>query len=98
MQTVNEQQNGLNYRLIKRFGELTGVPVVINTSFNVRGEPIVCTPRDAYNTFVKTGIDALVIGDYVVTQKAGDVDYDAGMRRSVALESESVVKSGVAAQ
>ena len=73
-------------------GELTGVPVLINTSFNVRGEPIVCTPRDAYNTFVKTGIDALVIGDYVVTQKAADVDYDAGMRRSVALESESVVK------
>ncbi|MCH7925834.1 MAG: zinc-binding dehydrogenase, partial [Planctomycetes bacterium] len=98
VQTVTEQQNGRYYRLIKRFGELTGVPVVINTSFNVRGEPIVCTPRDAYNTFVKTGIDVLVIGDYVVTQKAGDVDYDAGMRRSVALESESVVKSGVATQ
>ena len=98
MQTVTEQQNGLNYRLIKRFGELTGVPVVINTSFNVRGEPIVCTPRDAYNTFVNTGIDALVIGDCVVTQKVGDVDYDAGMRRSEALESEPVVKSGVASQ
>ncbi|MCH8148879.1 MAG: carbamoyltransferase [Planctomycetes bacterium] len=98
VQTVTEEQNGRYYRLIKRFGELTGVPVVINTSFNVRGEPIVCTPRDAYNTFVKTGIDVLVIGDYVVTQKAGDVDYDAGMRRSVALESESVVKSGVATQ
>jgi len=61
--------------------------VVINTSFNVRGEPIVCTPQDAYHTFVNTGIDALVIGDFVVTQKPSRVDYEAGMRRSVALEA-----------
>ena len=65
------------------------MPVVINTSFNVRGEPIVCTPRDAYNTFVHTGIDALVIGNCVVTQKPEPVDYEAGMRRSVKLEARS---------
>jgi len=87
VQTVTEAQHGRYYRLIERFGRMTGVPVVINTSFNVRGEPIVCTPQDAYNTFVNTGIDALVIGDYVVAVKPKLVDYDAGMRRSVALEA-----------
>ena len=88
VQTVTEETNGRYYRLIRSFARLTGVPVVINTSFNVRGEPIVCTPQDAYHTFVNTGIDALVIGDYIVTHKPSRVDYDAGMRRSVALEAD----------
>ncbi len=87
VQTVTEEQNGPYYRLIRAFGKRTGVPVLINTSFNVRGEPIVCTPEDAYNTFVNTGIDALVIGSFIVTQKPGAVDFEAGMRRSVALET-----------
>ncbi|MCH7872247.1 MAG: hypothetical protein IID33_11160 [Planctomycetes bacterium] len=90
VQTVTDEHNGRYYRLIRKFGELTGVPVLINTSFNVRGEPIVCTPADAYNTFVKTGIDVLVIGDHVVTKKPSEVDYEAGMRRSVALETSSL--------
>lgn len=93
VQTVTEEQNGRYYRLIKRFGEITGVPVVINTSFNVRGEPIVCTPRDAYNTFVNTGIDVLVIGNYILTEKPRPVDFEAGMRRSVQLESSSLLDS-----
>ena len=87
VQTVTETTNGRYYRLIRAFGRLTGVPVVINTSFNVRGEPIVCSPADAYHTFVHTGIDVLVVGDYIVTQKPDPVDYDAGMRRSVSLEA-----------
>ena len=91
VQTVTEEHHGRYYRLIRTFGQLTGVPIVINTSFNVRGEPIVCTPDDAYNTFVNTGIDALVLGNYVVTQKPRGVDFEAGMRRSVALEAESLV-------
>ncbi|RME40263.1 MAG: hypothetical protein D6788_03700 [Planctomycetota bacterium] len=86
VQTVTERHNGRYYRLIKRFGELTGVPVVINTSFNVRGEPIVCTPQDAYHTFVHTGIDALVMGDFLVREKPHPVDYEAGRKRSVELE------------
>ncbi len=93
VQTVTEEQNGRYYRLIKRFGEITGVPVVINTSFNVRGEPIVCTPRDAYNTFVNTGIDVLVMGNYILTEKPRPVDFEAGMRRSVQLESSSLLES-----
>jgi len=86
VQTVTNEHNGRYYRLIREFGKLTGVPVVVNTSFNVRGEPIVCTPKDAYHTFVNTGIDALVIGDFVLTQKPSAVDYEAGMKRSVELE------------
>ena len=84
VQTVTEEHNPRYYRLIRRFGELTGVPVVINTSFNVRGEPIVCTPDDAYRTFVNTGIDAVVMGNCLITEKPSPVDYEAGMRRSVA--------------
>jgi carbamoyltransferase len=95
VQTVTEEHNGRYYRLIRAFQRLTGVPVVINTSFNVRGEPIVCTPHDAYNTFVNTGIDALVIGSYIVTQKPDVVDYEAGMRRSVALEADPQVSESL---
>jgi carbamoyltransferase len=71
---------------------MTGVPVVINTSFNVRGEPIVCTPQDAIATFLKTGIDAMVMGDYVVTEKPTKVDFEAGMKQSIELESTSLMK------
>lgn len=91
VQTVTAETNPLYYQVIRRFGELTGTPVVINTSFNVRGEPIVCTPRDAYSTFVKCGIDALVIGRNIITEKPGQVDFEAGMRRSVALEASVLV-------
>lgn len=52
--------------MICRFYELTGVPVVLNTSFNLAGEPIVCTPYDAISTFYTSGMDALVIGKYVL--------------------------------
>ncbi|MGB0715119.1 MAG: carbamoyltransferase [Phycisphaerae bacterium] len=95
VQTVTEADNGIYYRLIKAYEEITGVPVVINTSFNVRGEPIVCTPADAYDTFVRTGIDALVIGSYIVTEKPAEVDYDAGMRRSVELEQNTRMAESV---
>ena len=90
VQTVTEEDNGRYYRLIKTFARLTGVPVVINTSFNVRGEPIVCTPQDAYNTFVKTGIDVLVMGNCVVAEKPAPVDFEVGMKRSISLESKSL--------
>ena len=95
VQTVTEATNGRFYRLIREFERQTGVPVVVNTSFNVRGEPIVCTPADAYHTFVNTGIDALVIGDFVLTEKPDPVDYEAGMRRSVNLEAGLHTGEGV---
>jgi len=93
VQTVTEETNPLFYRVIKRFGELTGVPVVINTSFNVRGEPIVCTPQDALDTFTKSGIDVLVMGRNILIEKHRAVDYEAGMKESVALESKSLVET-----
>jgi carbamoyltransferase len=66
IQTVDAERHGLYYTLIRRFHELTGCPLVVNTSFNVRGEPIVCTPEDAYHCFMFTRIDVLVLGNRVL--------------------------------
>jgi carbamoyltransferase len=65
-QTVEKEVNPLYWRLIDGFGRRTGVPVVMNTSFNLRGEAIVNTPTDAIRTFFSSGMDALVIGSFVV--------------------------------
>jgi carbamoyltransferase len=65
-QTVEKDVNPLYYRLIQEFGRLTGVPVIMNTSFNLRGEPIVCSPTDAIRTFYSSGLDAIVLGDRLV--------------------------------
>jgi carbamoyltransferase len=65
-QTVEREVNPLYYRLIEEFGKLTGVPVVMNTSFNLRGEAIVHTPTDALRTFFSSGMDALVMGSFLV--------------------------------
>lgn len=65
IQTVHEETNPRFHTLLKSFKELTGLGMLINTSFNVRGEPIVCTPDDAFQCFVRTGMDVLVIGDYL---------------------------------
>jgi carbamoyltransferase len=65
-QTVERDVNPLYWRLIHEFGQRTGVPVIMNTSFNLRGEPIVCSPTDAIRTFFSSGMDALIIGNFVV--------------------------------
>ena len=65
-QTVERDVNPLYWRLISEFGQPTGVPVIMNTSFNLRGEPIVTSPTDAIRTFFSSGMDALVIGSFVV--------------------------------
>src|SRR5947199_8583761 len=70
VQTVREATNPMLYRLLKEFEALTGVPVLINTSFNVKGEPIVETPRDAVICFLTTGIDNLVLHDTLVSKNA----------------------------
>ena len=66
VQTVTLAQNPRYYQTIREFGKLTGVPVLVNTSFNSRGDPIVCSPRDALESFWSTPLDALVIGQYIV--------------------------------
>jgi carbamoyltransferase len=69
LQVITRNQNKLYYDLIKEFGKKTGIPMLINTSFNVSGEPIVCTPNDAIKTFLNSGMDYLVIGNYLVSKK-----------------------------
>ncbi len=69
VQTVRRQDNPRYYDLIEAFYRLTGYPVVVNTSFNVRGEPIVCTPEDAYRCFMRTNMDYLVLGNYVLDKR-----------------------------
>ncbi|MBV9324664.1 MAG: carbamoyltransferase [Chloroflexi bacterium] len=66
VQTVSRAQNPLYYAVIEEFGKLTGVPVLVNTSFNVNGEPIVCTPSEAFNSFAHTDMDYLVMGNALV--------------------------------
>jgi carbamoyltransferase len=70
IQTVDEERNPRFTRLLEAFERLTGCPVLVNTSFNVRGEPIVCTPEDAYRCFLATDMDLLVLEDVVVTKDA----------------------------
>jgi carbamoyltransferase len=69
VQTVNKEDNPLYYRMIEKFGEKYGCPVIINTSFNVRGEPIVCTPEDAYLCFMRTNMDYLIMGNFLIEKK-----------------------------
>jgi len=65
---VDGKYNQRYYGLIKRFYENTGCPVIVNTSFNVRGEPIVCKPEDAYRCFMRTEMDTLVLEDFVLSK------------------------------
>jgi carbamoyltransferase len=69
VQTVDSERHGRLYKIMKGFEAATGCPVMINTSFNVRGEPIVCTPEHAYRCFMATDMDVLVIEDYVLLKE-----------------------------
>jgi carbamoyltransferase len=70
VQTVRREVNPLYYDIIKAFQELTDCPVIVNTSFNVRSEPIVCTPEDAYRCFMRTEMDYLVLEDFILDKRA----------------------------
>jgi len=79
LQTVHKETNPRYHKLISKFEEKTGCAVIINTSFNVRGEPIVCTPEDAYRCFMRTNMDYLVLGSYILKkedQKPVEKDVD----------------------
>ncbi len=79
LQTVDEARHGRYHRLLERFDATTGCPVLINTSFNIRGEPIVRSPEDAFRCFMATDMDALVLGDYVLRKT--DQPESADIRR-----------------
>jgi carbamoyltransferase len=72
IQTVHADTNPRYHAVISRFNELTGCPLVVNTSFNVRGEPIICSPKDAFRCFMGTKLDVLVVGDYVLYKEQQD--------------------------
>ncbi|HET9800844.1 MAG TPA: carbamoyltransferase C-terminal domain-containing protein, partial [Chthoniobacterales bacterium] len=69
IQTVTEDHQPMYYRMIKRFDEKYGCPVIINTSFNVRGEPIVAAPEDAFTCFMRTNMDYLLLGNFLLEKK-----------------------------
>jgi carbamoyltransferase len=79
IQTVHRETNEKYHALIDRVGQLTGTPMVVNTSFNVRGEPIVCTPEDAFRCFMGTEMDVLVVGNCLLRKQDQDpslsIDY-----------------------
>jgi carbamoyltransferase len=74
LQTVRAGQNKLYYGLIKEFGKLSNIPILINTSFNIRGEPIVCSPYDAYKCMMGTGIDYLVMDKFLIKRSDNPQD------------------------
>jgi carbamoyltransferase len=79
LQTIDENRNPRFHHLLKVFERLTGCPVLVNTSFNVRGEPIVCTPEDAYRCFLATDMDALVLEDILIVKDA--VTHKTGLEK-----------------
>ena len=82
IQTVHRETNPGYYGIIEAFRARTGCPIVVNTSFNVRGEPIVCTPEDGYRCFMRTEMDALVVGSFVLLKGAQPAFADRGDWRS----------------
>jgi carbamoyltransferase len=78
LQSVNPTTNESYHRLLKAFDEKTGCGVIVNTSFNVRDEPIVCTPEDAFKCYMRTGMDALSLGPFLLEKLDGTGPHDAG--------------------
>lgn len=87
IQTVDGEYNKAYYQMIKKFDEKHGCPVIINTSFNVRGEPIVCTPEDAYLCFMRTNMDYLIIENYLLDKRDQKVlENDVNWQKEFALD------------
>jgi carbamoyltransferase len=87
IQTVHEETNPRYYGLLRRFEALTGCPVLVNTSFNVRGEPIVCTPSDAYRCFMRTEMDVLVVGNFLMLkERQPKLERDSDWRQEFELD------------
>ena len=86
VQTVDKKSNPKYYKLLKKFKDLTGCPVLVNTSFNVRGEPIVNTPTDAFNCFMSNELDALVIGNCYLDKTKQNPNLKVSSKRSFELD------------
>jgi len=87
LQTVHKETNPRYHKLISQFEKDTGCAVIINTSFNVRGEPIVCTPEDAFKCFMRTNIDYLVLGNYLLSkEEQKPLEKDVDWKKEFALD------------
>ncbi len=86
IQTVHKETNQKYYSLISRFKEITGCPILVNTSFNVRGEPIVCTPTDAFKCFMGTQLDVLVIENYFLIKEDQKIELIESYKEKYALD------------
>jgi carbamoyltransferase len=87
IQTVHANTNPLFHRLLTRFKALTGCPILVNTSFNVRGEPIVCTPQDAYRCFMRTEMDVLFLENMVLyKEEQPELEDDVDWREEFELD------------
>ena len=86
VQTVHQETNPRYYKLIKKFKEITNCPVLINTSFNIRGEPIVCSVKDAYRCFMGTDLDILVIEDFILYKEKQNVLLDKDYKNKFKLD------------
>jgi carbamoyltransferase len=91
LQTVTAEENGLYYQVIREFFGHTGVPIIVNTSFNVRGEPIVNTPAEAYNCFSHTDMDYLALGNCLVTSAAKKIIAPYPGRKGPRVKEEVIV-------
>jgi carbamoyltransferase len=85
VQTVDRETNPVYHSLIRKFHQKTGCPILINTSFNVRGEPMVCTPGEAYDCFMRTHMDYLVLGRFFLSKENQPEFIDRSGRRDKAI-------------
>ena len=90
VQTVDEETNPRFARLIRAFERLTGCPILLNTSFNLNYEPIVCTPADALICFIRSGLDVLVLEDYVIDRSAISVTIEVLLRRGAEIRPDAI--------
>jgi carbamoyltransferase len=87
LQTVHQETNPLYHGMIQAFRDMTGCPVIVNTSFNVRGEPIVCSPKEAYTCFMRTHIDYLVMENFILDKREQKpLANDMGWKKEFALD------------
>ena len=86
IQTVHENTNPKYYKLLQNFKKITNCPIIVNTSFNVRGEPIVCTVEDAYRCFTGTGLDMLVCGNFILHKEQQNIQLKKDYKNKFSLD------------
>ena len=86
VQTVNKKTNQIYHELISEFYSYTKIPILINTSFNIRGEPIVCSPKDAFRCFMGTNLDALVINNFILEKNKQNKNLTLDYKREFKLD------------